>query len=182
VSLFVCSVDENSDAGAITREIDQMFESSTHRTRTLTEAAFNQMFVSMWGNVPVLLGMIGSAVLFSAFMIALNTMLLGARDRRIETGVLKALGFPDRAVFRLWLAEGVLVCGVGGFLGAVAAYVIFHEVGVPAMDRFFPSFTITGETMAIAGATSLGVGVVSGLVPAFLSARLRVMDALARFG
>lgn len=181
-SLFVCSIADDADAGSITREIDERFESSTNRTRTLTEAAFNQMFVSMWGNVPVLLAMIGSAVLFAAFMIALNTMLLNARDRRNETGVLKALGFGDRSVFRLWVAEGLVVCGVGGSLGAVAAYVIFNEVGIEAMYRFFPSFTITRETMAIAVGTAFGVGFVSGLVPAWLSARIRVMDALSRFG
>lgn len=182
VSLFVCAVDPAADAGEITREIDARFESSANRTRTLTEAAFNQQFVSMWGNVPVLLAMIGSAVLFAAFMIALNTMLLSARDRRLEVGVLKALGFGDRAIFRLWLTEGLVVCGMGGALGAFAAWWIFGNVGVEAMYRFFPSFTITRETLAIAVGTALVVGLVSGLVPALLSARLKVMDALARFG
>jgi putative ABC transport system permease protein len=182
VSLFVCAVDPAADPGQITREIDERFESSVHRTRTLTEAAFNQQFVSMWGNVPVLLAMIGSAVLFAAFMIALNTMLLNARDRRLEVGVLKALGFPAGAIFRLWLAEGLVVCGVGGSFGAFGAWWVFGHVGVEAMYRFFPSFTITAETLAIAVGTALLVGLVSGLVPAVLSARLRVMDALARFG
>ena len=182
VSLFVLSVDPEFDAGAITRELDQRFESSTTRTRTMTEAAFNQMFISMWGNVPILLAMIGGAVLFAAFMIALNTMLLNARDRRAETGVLKALGFRDRAVFLLIVAEGLAVCGVGGSAGAVAAWVLFSGVGVEAMYRFFPSFTITNQTMAIAIGAAFAVGLVSGIVPALALARMKVVDALARFG
>jgi putative ABC transport system permease protein len=182
VSLFVASVEDGYDAGAITREIDLRFESSPHRTRTLTEAAFNQQFISMWGNVPVLLGMIGGAVLFSAVMIALNTSILSARDRRLETGVLKALGFRDRAVLLLFVAEGLCVCGGGGALGTLAAKVIFDWVGIDALYRFFPAFLILPETVAGALAASLGVGLVSGLVPGVVAARTRVIDALARFG
>ena len=52
-------------------------------------------------------------------MIALNTMLLNARDRRNETGVMKALGFPDRAIFLLNVSEGVVVCTIGGVAGAI---------------------------------------------------------------
>ena len=71
--------------------------------------------------------MIGSAVLFAAFMIALNTMLLSVRERRLEVGVLKALGFPDRAVFLVFAAEGVWVCGLGGVAGALGAKFLFND-------------------------------------------------------
>lgn len=182
VSLFVLDVEPGTDAGLLTREIDERFASSENRTRTLTEAAFNQTFVSMWGNVPILLGMIGGAVLFAAFMIALNTMLLNARDRRSETGVLKALGFPDRAIFVVNASEGVAVCGIGGAAGAFGAWFLFDRVGIDALYRFFPAFAITEETIGIAVATSFGVGLASGVFPAFLSARMKVIDALARFG
>jgi putative ABC transport system permease protein len=115
-------------------------------------------------------------------MIALNTMLLNARDRRLEIGVLKALGFQDRAVFWLVVTEGVVVCGAGGAAGAWGAKILFEEVGFDALYRFFPAFMITTETMWIAFGTSLGVGLVSGIVPGLLAARIRVIDALARFG
>jgi putative ABC transport system permease protein len=182
VSLFVLDIEPGADAGNLTRDIDERFESSENRTRTQTEAAFNQSMIAMWGNVPILLSMIGGAVLFAAFMIALNTMLLNARERRMETGVLKALGFPDAAVFLLAASEGVVVCGLGGALGTFGAWYVFDHVGVDALSRFFPAFEITRETLAIAGATSLGVGAASGVFPAFYAARMKVIDALARFG
>ncbi|MCE9636659.1 MAG: ABC transporter permease [Planctomycetes bacterium] len=182
VSIFVAELDPEFDAGRITNEIDALFESSENRTRTQTEAAFNQSFVSMWGNVPALLGMIGGAVLFAAFMIALNTMLLNARDRRSETGVLKALGYPDRAIFLLNVSEGIVVCTIGGAAGAFAGWFIFNHIGVDALGRFFPSFIITDETFAFAVGTSVIVGLVAGIVPAVILARIRVIDALSRFG
>ena len=180
VSTYTVELVPGADLAAITREIDGRYESSDHRTRTLTEAAFNKMFVSMWGNVPLLLSMIGGAVLFAAFMIALNTMLLHGQERRLETGVLKALGFPSSAIGGLFVAEGVLVCGLGGLVGAGAAHVMFNVVGVTALDRFFPAFRILPETEVAAVAIAVGVGLVSGLVPAIVAARTSVVDALAR--
>lgn len=180
VSLFVLALEDGADAGAATREIDARYESSRTRTRTMTEAAFNQQFISMWGNVPALLGMIGGAVLFAALMIALNTMLLTERDRRLEGGVLKALGFADGSVAALLLAEGVLVCGGGGIAGAFAAKVVFDWIGFEALYRFFPAFLILPETIALAVALSLAVGVASGIVPAIVAARRPVIEALSR--
>ena len=114
VSLFTLDLEPGTDLAEIAIQVDERFASSDSRTRTMTEAAFNQMFISMWGNVPLFLSMIGGAVLFAAFMIALNTMLLHGQERRLEVGVLKALGFPNNVVGTLFVAEGILVCGLGG--------------------------------------------------------------------
>ncbi len=182
VSTFILDLDPGADMGEIAREVDARFESSDHATQTLTEAAFNQQFVSMWGNVPVLLSMIGGAVLFAAFMIALNTMLLTARERRLEIGVLKALGFRDGTAALLLVAEGVIVCGMGGVLGVGAAKVVFDMIRVEVLDRMFPTFHILPETEALAMGVALFVGVVSGLVPGWIAKRMPVVTALARHG
>ena len=50
----------------------------------------------------------------------------------------------------------------------------------PALDRFFPAFRILPETEVAAVAIAVGVGLVSGLVPAIVAARTSVVDALAR--
>ena len=180
ISTLTVSLEPGTDLAAISRQIDERYASSDHRTRTLTEAAFNQMFVSMWGNVPALLTMIGGAVLFAAFMIALNTMLLHGQERRLEVGVLMSLGFPNSTIATLFIAEGMIVCGLGGQLGVGAAHVMFNTVGVTWLERFFPAFRILPETELIATAVALGVGAVSGAIPAWVAVRTTVTDALAR--
>lgn len=180
VSTFIVNVEPGTDLAALGRTIDERFASSDHRTRTLTEAAFNQMFVSMWGNVPVLLSMIGGAVLFAAFMIALNTMLLHGQERRLEVGVLKALGFPGGVIASLFVAEGMIVCGLGGQMGVTAAHVLFNTFGVTWLERFFPAFHILPETELLATCVALGVGAISGAVPAWVAVRTPVVEALAR--
>lgn len=180
VSTYTVDLQPGADLAAISREIDGRYESSDHRTRTLTEAAFNQMFVSMWGNVPMLLTMIGGAVLFAAFMIALNTMLLHGQERRLEVGVLKALGFPGGTITALFVAEGMIVCGLGGQLGVGVAHLLFNTLGVPWFERFFPAFRILPETELLGACVALGVGAISGAVPAWVANRTTVVDALAR--
>lgn len=182
VSTFTLELEPGTDLGAVAAAVDSLHESSNHRTRTMTEAAFNQMFVSMWGNVPLLLRMIGGAVLFAAFMIALNTMMLTGHERRLQTGVLKALGFPAVVVGGLFVLEGVAVCGLGGAAGVAGAYLVFDVMGVPALKQFFPLFHILPETQVIALSTSVAVGAVSGLVPAWVAVKRPVVEALSRHG
>ncbi len=182
VGIFVLACDPNVETGAIARDVDLRFASSDHATTTVTEAAFNQMFVSMWGNVPLLLSMIGGAVLFAAFMIALNTMLLAGRERRLEIGVLKALGFPGGVVATLLVAESVLVCGTGGVAGVAAAHWMFDIRRVEILDRMFPGFMILPETALGAVAIAALVGLVSGAVPAIVATRTSVVSGLSRRG
>ncbi len=180
VGLYVVECEEGADMAAVSRDVDDRTASSDHATQTATEAAFNQMFISMWGNVPLLLSMIGGAVLFAAFMIALNTMLLAGRERRLEFGVLKALGFADGVVATLMIAEGTLVSGFGGLLGVLAAHLMFDVEKVEALQRFFPGFHILPETALSCAAVAFAVGVVSGVGPAFVAARTSVVAGLSR--
>jgi putative ABC transport system permease protein len=180
VGIYVLGCERGADMAAISREVDDRSASSDHATQTTTEAAFSQMFISMWGNVPLLLSMIGGAVLFAAFMIALNTMLLTGRERRLEIGTLKALGFGDGVVTTLLVAEGTLVAGTGGVVGVLGAHLAFDVNKVPALERFFPAFHILPETMLGCVAVAVVVGLVSGAGPALVAAKTSVVEGLSR--
>jgi len=180
VGIFVLQCARGADMAAVSRDIDDRTASSDHATQTTTEAAFQQMFISMWGNVPLLLSMIGGAVLFAAFMIALNTMLLNGRERRLEFGVLKSLGFPDGVVATLLVAEGAVVSAIGGGAGVTAAHLMFNVGRVQALERFFPGFRILPETALSCVAVAVVVGVVSGAAPAVVAARTSVVAGLSR--
>jgi putative ABC transport system permease protein len=180
VSIYVIDTETGADLASVTHDVDERFGSSDHATKTMTEAAFNQQFVSMWGNIPLLLSMIGGAVLFAAFMIALNTMLLAGRERRLEFAVLKSLGFSDGVVASLLVAEGTSVCGLGGMLGVTGAKLVFDVHRVEILERMFPGFHILPETALLAIAVAAAVGLVSGIVPAIVAARTSVVAGLSR--
>jgi putative ABC transport system permease protein len=182
VSTFTLQLEPGADLAAVAARVDRAYESSDHRTRTMTEAAFTQMSVSMSGNVPLLFDFIVGAVLFAAFMIALNTMLLQGQERRLDVGVLKALGFGNVTVCMLFVVEGIVVCGLGGAVGGLCSHWIFNVVGVPVVKQFFPLFDILPKTQLLGLGTALAVGGVSGFVPGVLAARMPVIVGLSRHG
>jgi len=181
VSTFTSDLASDDLAPEVSAAVDAMFESSPHRCVTLTEQAFQAQFVSMWGNYSLFLSFIGGAVLVSALMVTLNTLLLNARERVTEVGVLKTLGFPDSAVGLLNLAEGVALCGLGGLVG-VGVVLALEPALVDTLKYFVPTFEILPATSITAMAIALGLGVLSGAIPGVLAARTPVVRALRRIG
>jgi putative ABC transport system permease protein len=111
----------------------------------------------------------------------MNTMMMAARERTREIAVFKAIGFTDRAVLLLVLAESLLISLAGGILGAGFARVIFDSTDFTA-GGFFPSFVVTWGTIARALGIAAFLGLVSGAIPAWNAARLKVVDALRHAG
>jgi ABC-type antimicrobial peptide transport system permease subunit len=135
----------------------------------------------MWGNYTLFLAFIGGAVLVAAFMVTLNTLLLNARERVVEVGILKTLGFPDASIGLLNLAEGMGLCLLGGLAGA--GFAMAAEPGLAAtLKMFVPTFAIERSTLLAAVGISGLLGFVSGAIPGILAARIPVVKALRRLG
>jgi len=174
--VFKLEVPDKTRSAAIAQQVDAMFENSDNATKTESEQAFGAGFVSMFGNVPFALRMIGFAVVFTILVISANTMVMSVRERTSEIGVLKTLGFSDGAVFRLIVAEAAILTTGGGLLGALLAKFLLE--GRPL--AFFPSAVITWNTVLLAVGIAVGLGAVSGFIPAWQASRLRIVDALRR--
>jgi putative ABC transport system permease protein len=175
---YVVQVRDPARAGDITRTIDAMFANSAAQTRTETERAFQAGFISMYGNVPFLIGVIGLAVVFAILLVAANTMMMAVRERVSEVGVMKTLGFDDGTIFRLVLAEGAIITLGGGIAGAMLAKWTIEGFTPPG--NFLPPMTVSWTTIAIGIGIAILMGAASGLIPAWQAARLRIVDALRR--
>jgi putative ABC transport system permease protein len=176
---YVLELDDPSRAGDITRAIDALYENSAARTRTETERAFQAGFVSMYGNVPFLIGVIGLAVVFAILLVAANTMMMATRERTSEFGVLKTLGFEDGTIFRMVLAEAAILTLGAGLLGALGAKFLIEGSDFNAAG-FLPPMTVSWRTVATGVGIAVVMGAVSGLIPAWQASRLRIVDALRR--
>jgi putative ABC transport system permease protein len=177
---FTLLLDRPDRAAEIAAQIDAQFENSTAPTKTETERAFNAGFVTMWGNIGFLVRAIGTAVFFAILFVAANTMMMSARERIGEIAVLKTVGFTNGAVFGLVIAEAVLITLAGAAIGLGLARVAF--LGANPLSAFFPGFGVTDGTIALGLLLGLGLGLVSGAIPAWQSARLSVVAALRRVG
>jgi putative ABC transport system permease protein len=179
VGWYVLELSDPSRAGAVAHEVDAIYESSAAPTRTETERAFQAGFVSMYGNVPFLIGVIGIAVVFAILLVAANTMMMAARERTAEIGVMKTLGFEDRTIFRVVLAEAAIITLGGGLIGALFAKWLIESSGFNA-GGLLPPMTISWATVTIGIAIAVLMGATSGLLPAWQASRLSIVDALRR--
>jgi putative ABC transport system permease protein len=103
-------------------------------------------------------------------------MVMAVRERTSEIGVMKTLGFSDGAVFVMIVTEAAIITTGGGLAGALLAK--FGLQGRPL--AFIPSMVISWSTVVVAIGIAVGLGAVSGFIPAWQASRLRIVDALRR--
>lgn len=173
VGVYVVKLAPGADVVTVSRAIDELFLNGPQRVQTTTEAEFQRQFVSMMGGVSTFLGSIGGGVLFAILLAVLNTMLLAGRERTRDIGVMKALGFGDGVAFALLMTESLVLCGLGGLAGIGLALAT-----EPGMATIMPTYEVSAETIAIAGALALALGVIAGIGPAVRVMNLRVVAAM----
>jgi putative ABC transport system permease protein len=177
VGWYIIQIDQPENAGRVAKAIDDMFRNSSAATKTGTEQAFNASFATMWGNVSLLMGTIGMAVVFAILLVTANAMMMGARERTREVAVLKTLGFTDRTLFGLVMLEAALIALTGAVVGLGGARLLYQATNFNA-GGFLPGFRVTDGTVALGGGVAVVLMLASGLWPAVRAARLPVVQAL----
>jgi putative ABC transport system permease protein len=179
---YTILIDDPNKAGQISKTIDSMFENSDPQTKTETEAAFRASFVSLAGNLALLLRGIGLAVTFTILLVTANTMSMAVRDRRNEIAVLKTLGYPSGLVMALIITEALILGIMGGAVGLllssgmIQALPSFPFIGDAV--RGFPNLRLTAPVTGIGVGMALVLGFFAGFVPAFVAYRSKITEML----
>jgi putative ABC transport system permease protein len=116
-------------------------------------------------------------VFFTLLLVTGNTMAIAVRERIGELAVLKTVGFSDRFVLALVLAEALLIAVLGGIAGIVLAKLV-----VPGIAGALPGFVfyLPPRDLALGIVLAAVVGLTAGVLPALAASRLRVVEALRR--
>jgi putative ABC transport system permease protein len=179
VGMFYLLIDDPSHSSSVARTIDDQFHNSTAQTKTETEQAFVVGFLSLLGNVKMLLMGISGAVVFTILLVSANTMAMSVRERVREVGVLKTLGFTPQAVLVLVLGEAVAISLVGGTFGYFISTFLMRGVAKSPFGGFLPPMATFNPTVAFACvATAAAIGLLSSLVPALNASRISIVEAL----
>ncbi len=182
VGTFWLLVDDLENIPAVIEAAEAMFENSEARVKAETEQAFVLAFVQMMGNVELLFGAIGFAVIVSVFLITANTMAMAVRERNTEISVLKTLGFGRGQVLGVLTAEAMVIGIVGGLLGVtLAATLLRLAAGALSSELLlFQTLTLRSDVALLGLAAALGIGTLSGLVPGYAMARRSVVEGLRK--
>ena len=172
--VFVVQVADPLQAEAVAATIDARFENSTDETKTQSEQEFQLGFLRQLGDIGFIVNAISGAVFFTILILTGYTMSQAVRERIPELGVLKCLGFTDRNVLGLVLAEALVLCAIGAGLGMTAALLAINNL--PAE---YSAVRIGGDVWGFVAASVVALAVVTGLPPALHAMRLKIVDALA---
>jgi putative ABC transport system permease protein len=178
VGWYITKVAEPGQADQVAQRIDALSFDSDHETKTQSEQAFNVAFVSQFADIGLIVGAIMGAVFFTLILLTGNTMAQAVRERIAEIAVLKTIGFSNRSVLSLVLAEGIALLLTGAAVGLVLASLVVGAVRLKygtalPLDPVGPDIWLQGLCLAVM------VGLIVGALPALRGMRLRIVDALS---
>ncbi|TAJ92598.1 MAG: FtsX-like permease family protein [Gammaproteobacteria bacterium] len=121
--------------------------------------------VAAIGSISLLVGAVGIVTI----------MTITVTERTAEIGLLRALGARRRNILSLFLCEAVLLGGLGGGAGGGLALglILLAQFLIPGLP-----LEIAWNYVALALFSSLLIGVLSGIAPAYRAAELHPLDAL----
>jgi putative ABC transport system permease protein len=179
VGMWWLKVRSAEEMPRVLETINKAFENTSAEVLAESERAFALSFISMWGNIKMLITSISTVVVFTLVLVSASTMSMAVRERFRELAILKALGFRRRELFAFILAESFGLAAVGALLGVGGAFVLYTYGNVPAMTGgLFPAFEVTARIVGRAVTVAAGLGIVASLAPAISVARMSVVQGL----
>jgi putative ABC transport system permease protein len=175
--VFIIQLSDPAQAAEVSAAVDAMFRNSLAETLTETEKAFQLSFVAMTEAILVAIQAVSFVVIVIIMAVMANTMAMTARERGAEYATLKALGFPNGFVAMLIFGESLGIALLGGLV-AIVATVPLAAAFAEKMGTLFPIFFVSEETMLMQAGAAAVVGVVAAAVPAWRTARVRIVDGL----
>jgi putative ABC transport system permease protein len=127
------------------------------------------------GTFTALLGSIAAISLLVGGIGIMNIMLVSVTERTREVGLRKAVGAKRGDILIQFLAEAIVISALGGLIGVVLG-VGGAQVIAPLLGS--SSAVVTGQSIILAVAVSLAIGVFFGLYPANRAAALNPIQAL----
>lgn len=179
VGTWYMRVESAEVSNEVIARVNAAFENTAAEVRAETERAFQMGFVSMLGNVKMLVMLISGAVVFTLMLVTISTMSMAIRERFRELAVLKALGFQRRELFAFILAESFGLAVVGAVVGIGGAWGLWTHLDLQKLTNgFLLYFEVTPRIMAWGAAVAAVMGLVSAIPPAVETARMSVTEGL----
>jgi putative ABC transport system permease protein len=150
-------------------------------------AQVKETIMSLISTAKMMVFSIALIAILIAMLGVVNTILMSVFERFQEIGIIKSIGAMPWDVFKLIWVETIILCLLGGGLGIGFSFVL-SKITETLIRSLLP-YTPTGSLVVISGglglltmAMVLGIGIVSGLYPAWRAARVRPLESIRSEG
>ncbi|MDQ2720790.1 MAG: ABC transporter permease [Bacteroidota bacterium] len=113
------------------------------------------------------------SLVVGAFGIA-NIMFVTVKERTSMIGLKKAIGARKRSILSEFLLEAAIICIMGGLMGLI---LVFLLTLILTNIFNFPVY-ISAGILALAISICIGIGILSGIIPAYIASRLDPVVAI----
>jgi putative ABC transport system permease protein len=182
VGWYIIKIKDPSQAGRISNEIDSFFKNSNAETKTETERAFAQGFMSATSAIMTSMNIMSFVIIGIILLVLGNTMVMSARERTREYAVFKTLGFNAGHITGLILGESLLISAIGGGIGLFFTFPIvsFFEQNIP--KGFFPVFQIEPITVILSVSSAILIGILASVFPIQRALTTKIVDGFRHVG
>jgi putative ABC transport system permease protein len=179
VGMWWLKVTSAEEMPKVIKRINETFANTSAEVRAESERAFQLSFISMLGNIRMLVTSVSSVVVFTLVLVSASTMSMAIRERFRELAILKALGFRRRELFAFILAESFGLAAAGALIGIGGAYVLYTYGDITKMTAgIFVAFEVTPRILAFSSLIAATLGIVASLLPSLAAARMSVVEGL----
>ena len=182
IGWYIVRISDPESSATISREIDALFANSRAETKTETERAFQQNFLSAASAVITAMNIMSFVIIGIILLVLGNTMVMSARERTHEFAVLKALGFSGGQLFFLIAGESLILSTVGSALGLLVTIPAVRGFQAALPKGWFPVFYIKPETIVFACAAAFVIGFTASIIPLRRVLSTRIVEGLRHVG
>ena len=182
VGWYIDRISNGANPADVSEQIDRLFSNSRAETKTETERAFQQNFLSSASAVITAMKIMSFVIIGIILLVVGNTMIMSARERTHEYAVLKALGFSGPKLFFLIAGESLILSVLGSAAGLLVTFPAVQNFRSALPKGWFPIFYLKPETIVVGCLAGVIVGFLASIIPVRRVLTTRIVEGLRHVG